>query len=100
MRPALLPVNQTLPSLSAVRPCGPVCGVLREYSRIVPVFGSTLPSLFDSCPVHQIAPSLVANGSCGRDPRVGTSHILIVAFAGPSITAAGGRGRSGKLFIT
>ena len=41
----------------------------------------------------------LARGSWGREPSVGTAHILSEAWAGPLMTAAGGRGRSGKLFI-
>src|ERR1700687_5332649 len=90
MKPALLPVNQILPSLSSIRPCGPLCGVFRLYSMIAPVLGSIGPSLLDNCPPHQNAPSLAGAGSCGRDPSVGTSHILIVAGTGPAISTAGG----------
>ena len=96
--PALLPVNQMLPTLSSVSPCGAVWGDLREYSRIAPVFGSIRPSLLANCPLHQIAPSLVASGSCGREPMVGTFHSLIVACVGPGNV---GRDRSrplGKVF--
>src|SRR5262249_9814223 len=90
---------EMLPSLSSVRPCGPVCGVLSGYSLIAPVLGSRRPSLPDSCPVYQIAPSLVASGSCGREPGVGTCQSLIAASTGPAMTTAAGRGRSGKFLI-
>ncbi len=53
----------------------------------------------DSCPVYQIAPSLVASGSCGREPGVGTCQSLIAASTGPAMTTAAGRGRSGKFLI-
>src|SRR5262245_53696732 len=88
-----------LPSLSSTRPCGPVCGVLSGYSLIAPVLGSRRPSLPDSCPVYQIAPSLVASGSCGREPGVGTGQSSIFASTGPGMTTAAGRGRSGKFLM-
>ena len=77
---ALLPVNQILPDLSSARPCGPVNADFRVYSRIAPVLGSTRPSLLTSWPVHQIEPSRAASGSCGREPWVGTSHIVMIGF--------------------
>ena len=92
-----LPVYQMLPSLSAVKPCGPDLSG-RRYSLIAPVFGSKRPSLFANCPVYQMAPSAVARGSCGRDPGVGTIHSEIVTFALPGMTTAAGLGRSGKFF--
>src|ERR1051325_8102819 len=45
MRPAELPVNQTLPSLSGCRPCGPAFGVIDENSLNCPVFGSNRPTV-------------------------------------------------------
>jgi hypothetical protein len=50
-------------------------------------------------PVYQIAPSFAASGSCGREPGVSTGNTLISAFTGPAMTAAAGRGRSGKFFV-
>ena len=38
-----LAANQMLPPVSATNPCGPESGVLRGYSFILPVIGSTLP---------------------------------------------------------
>src|SRR5262249_60404400 len=94
-----LPVNQMLPSLSSVRPCGPVCGVLSGYSLIAPVLGSRRPSLPDSSPVYQIAPSRVASGSCGREPGVGTGQSSIFASTGPGMTTAAGRGAPGEILV-
>src|SRR5690349_3802808 len=85
-----------LPSLSAVSPCGPDSAVGSAYSLTAPDCVSTRPNRLENWPVYQSPPSGVANGSCGRDPRVGTAHSLKDTFAGPSITTAGGRGFSGK----
>ena len=49
--------------------------------------------------MYQIAPSLVASGSCGREPGVGTCQSLIAASTGPGMTTAAGRGRSGKFLM-
>src|SRR6266513_3413988 len=96
MYPFELAVNQMLPSLSAVRPCGPDSGVGSAYSLMAPVFVSTRPRRFENWPVYQRPPSDVASGSWGREPSVGTAHSLNETFAGPPITTAGGRGCSGK----
>src|SRR5215470_2988602 len=69
-----------LPSLSATSPWGPELGVFSGYSLKVPVFGSSLPSLFAPCPVYQSAPSGASAGSCGRDFAVGTSYSLMGTF--------------------
>src|SRR2546422_9225947 len=57
---------------------------------MLPVFGSTRPSILVIWPVYQSDPSLVASGSCGRDPGVDTCHALIETLAGPGITAPAG----------
>ena len=72
---------------------------MSEYSLILPVFGSTRPSTLFIWPVYQSAPSLVANGSCGRDPGVGTSHSFIETLAGPGITTPAGFAFSGKFLV-
>lgn len=97
--PELLPVNQRLPRLSAVMPCGPVCGVLSLYSLAWPVFWSIRPTTFAVCPEYQIMPSGVAHGSCGREPGVGTGHSVIAACTAPETIAAAGFGFSGNDLI-
>src|SRR5215472_14961757 len=95
IRPAKLPVNQMLPSLSSARPCGAVCARLSGYSFNSPVLGSRRPSLLESWPVYQTLPSRAAIGSCGREPGVGIGHSWIAASAGPAMAAAVGRWRGG-----
>ena len=65
----------------------------------MPDFGSRRPSAFTIWPVHQIDPSRVASGSCGRDPGVGTGHDVIDTVPGPGTTAPAGLAFSGKLFV-
>src|SRR6202011_6366832 len=74
-------------------------GVLWPNSLISPVCGSTRPSTLANWPVYQSEPSLAANGSCGRDPGVGTCHALNEISAGPGMTTPGGLAFSGKLLI-
>src|SRR5437870_5449671 len=76
-----------LPSLSATKPCGPEPGVFSGYSLNSPLFGSSRPSLFASCPVYQSEPSGATAGSCGRDFGVGTSNSLIVTLGDAAIRA-------------
>src|SRR5207253_5958159 len=59
----------------------PESGVLSRYSRILPVGGSTRPSVFDIWPVYQSAPSGATAGSCGWELEVGTSHSLMMSLA-------------------
>src|SRR5437762_1867908 len=63
-----------LPSRSAISPCGPESAVGSGYSRIRPLFGSSLPSLFAFCSVNQREPSGATAGSCGRASGVGRSN--------------------------
>src|SRR5262249_62249662 len=87
-----------LPSLSAVSPCGPDPGVFVLNSFISPVLGLRRPMTLANCPVHQIMPSAVASGSCGRDPRLGTIHSLMLTCTGPGMITAVGRGFAGEVF--
>src|SRR5882672_8163039 len=88
IRAPVLPVYQTLPSLSSTRPCGPEWAVLSGYSLTLPVFGSTRPSTFAIWPEYQSEPSDPAIGSCGRDPGVGACQIFIETLVGPATTTA------------
>ena len=56
----------------------------------------TVLILLANCPVHQIDPSEAASGSCGREPRVGAIHSVIVTLTGPEIITAAGEGLGGK----
>src|ERR1700751_4359638 len=77
-----------LPSLSSTSPCGPDLGVLRRYSLNSAVLGSRRPKRLAICPVYQIDPSGVASGSCGCEPRVGTTHSFMETST-PAGTPAG-----------
>src|SRR2546425_6602089 len=89
-------VNQMLPSLSAASPCGPEPGVFNGYSLISPVFGSSRPSLFASCPVYHNALSGATAGSCGREFGVGTSYSLMVTLASLVTGRAAQKTNNGK----
>src|SRR6266404_2012444 len=102
-RPTLLAfctVNHKIPLWSKISVCGSVAlgsGIL--YSATAPVFGSSVPTNAPVLPVYQIDPSLVARGSCGRDPGVGTCHSLIETLVGPGITTPTGLAFSGKFLV-
>src|SRR5713101_3924215 len=96
-RLAFCTVNHKIPLWSKISVCGSLAsgsGIL--YSVTAPDFGSSLPTRAPVCPVYQIDPSLVASGSCGRDPGVGTCHSLIETLVGPGITTPTGFSFSGK----
>src|SRR5438128_10374633 len=88
-----------LPAVSSSSPCGPEWGVLRGYSVIRPVFGSSRPRTLFIWPVYQSDPSAAASGSWGRDPGVGTGHSLIETLAGPGITTPAGFAFSGMFLV-
>src|SRR4029077_9057212 len=89
MRPEEFPVNQTFPSRSKARPCGPVLGVFNGYSRIIPVAGSSRPNRLLNCPVHQSEPSGATAGACGPEFGVGTLHSRIVTSSALALLPAG-----------
>src|SRR5436190_7019562 len=94
-----------LPSRSAISPCGPESAVGSGYSRIRPLFGSSLPSLFAFCSVNQSDPSGATAGSCGRASGVGRSNSRmetgaaaassVAAMTVATMVGAFRRGRSG-----
>src|SRR6266498_5305165 len=85
-----------LPSLSAASPCGPEPGVFNGYSFMSPVFGSSRPSLFASCPVYHKELSGATAGSCGREFGVGTSNSRIVTFTSLVTGRAAQKTNNGK----
>ncbi len=88
IRAPVLPVYQTLPSLSSTSPCGPELAVLSGYSLTLLVFGSTRPRTLAICPEYHSDPSRAAIGSCGREPGVVACQIFIETLKGPGTTTA------------